>query len=357
MDILLVDDRVPDPNFGAGFPRAYRLLLSLLALGHKILFLPTVKASALELDRATLAEYGVEVVDDPNQLSGRNVDVAIISRPHNMHYFLPVLKKNIPNAKFVYDTEALWFRRYDLQLEITGRLPNWAYRYDEIGLARQVDLCYVVNDVEKTILHANGVKNVSKLAHALDVHAKGLDFEQRADFLFVGGILEEDSSNEDAVWTFLSNGWDDTRNATKAFLKITGKASAPRLVTNTYENACLMGHVPDLVPLYESCRVFVASTRFATGIPWKVHEAMAHGIPCVISQLLADQLGVTHGVEAMVVSKPEDYAKHSIELYTNKDLWEKIRQNAFELIRRDCDPEGFKQILSTTLGELFAPAR
>jgi glycosyltransferase involved in cell wall biosynthesis len=61
-----------------------------------------------------------------------------------------------------------------------------------------------------------------------------------------------------------------------------------------------MGHVGNLVPLYENCKVFVASTRFATGIPWKVHEAMAHGIPCVISQLLADQLGVSHGVEAMV---------------------------------------------------------
>jgi hypothetical protein len=207
MKTLLVDDRVPDPHFGAGFPRAYRLLLSLLALGHEVVFIPTVKASLQELDLPTLAKYGVEVIDDPMTLQDRHIDFVIMSRPHNVHYYFPALKQILPMAKFVYDTEALWYRRYDLQLEITGRLPSWAYRYDEIGMAKKVDLCWVVNDVEKRILEGNGVQRVAKLAHALDVHDKGLSFEQRADFLFVGGILEEDSSNEDAVWNYLTNGW------------------------------------------------------------------------------------------------------------------------------------------------------
>ena len=64
----------------------------------------------------------------------------------------------------------------------------------------------------------------------------------------------------------------------------------------------LLGHVGDLVPLYESHRIFVAATRFATGIPWKVHEAMAHGIPCIISKLLADQLELVWDEEAMVAT-------------------------------------------------------
>ena len=37
-----------------------------------------------------------------------------------------------------------------------------------------------------------------------------------------------------------------------------------------------------------SCKVFIAPTRFAAGIPHKVHEATANGIPCVTTELLAN---------------------------------------------------------------------
>lgn len=351
MHTLLIDDRVPDPHFGAGFPRAYRLLMSLVKLGHRITFFPMVKESLKEINRDVLRQYGVEVCEDLRTLP-QDVDVAIISRPHNMHYHMPVVKETQPQAKIIYDTEALWYRRYDLQLSITGTLPGWAYRYDEIGLARQIDMCWVVNHEEKKILEENGVAKVRVLAHALDVHEKGLKFEDRKDVLFVGGILEQDSSNEDAVWHYLSNAWEKVRVGTGAKMNITGKASAPRLVNHTFNDVNLMGHVGNLVPLYEQQRIFVAATRFATGIPWKVHEAMAHGIPCVISDLLAHQLGVTSGKEAMVAKTPEEFVSKSIKLYTDECLWERVRQEAFELVKRDCDPEKFKGIIEASLTEL-----
>jgi glycosyltransferase involved in cell wall biosynthesis len=167
--------------------------------------------------------------------------------------------------------------------------------------------------------------------------------------LVVGGILEEESSNEDGLWWYLENCW---HGITTGSMNVTGKASAPRLVNHTFANVNLLGHVNDLVPLYETHKVFVAATRFATGIPWKVHEAMAHGIPCVISQLLADQLEIQDGTFAMVARDPQEFIDKSNELYSNKDLWNKIRQNGFELIRRDCDVGNFKNILSNALTDL-----
>ena len=148
--ILVIDDKIPDPRFGAGFPRAYRLLLSLIDLGHKITFYPNIRQTISSLDLELLKRYRIEVITDMDQLPN-DIDLIIVSRPHNAHYHMPEAKKRLPHAKVIYDTEALWYRRYDLQLAITGRLPKWAYRYDELGLARQVDLCFVVNDIEKNI--------------------------------------------------------------------------------------------------------------------------------------------------------------------------------------------------------------
>jgi len=353
MHVLLIDDKVPDPHFGAGFPRAYRLLISLIQLGHKITFFPTLKANLEVINRDLLRTYGVEVCDDLQKLY-RDVDVAIISRPHNMHYYMPVVKETQPQAKIIYDTEALWYRRYDLQLKVTGKLPGWAYRYDELGLARAVDLCWVVNHEEKKILEDNGVKKVKVLAHALNIHEAGKTFENRNDFLVVGGILEEDSSNEDALWYYLDSAWEQVRIGSGAVINITGKATSPRLVNHKFNGVNLMGHVDNLVPLYESHRVFVASTRFATGIPWKVHEAMANGIPCVISKLLADQLRVKPGKEALVANTPKEFITKSIKLYTDSNLWSRVREDAFELVKRDCDPVNFKGIIQATLSELVS---
>lgn len=352
MHILLVDDKVPDPHFGAGFPRAYRLLISLIQLGHTITFYPTIRDNLKDINRELLRKYGIEVCDDI-QVLDKNVDVAIISRPHNMYYFMPVVKQTQPQAKIIYDTEALWYRRYDLQLSITGKLPSWAYRYDEIGLAKAVDLCFVVNGTEKRILEANGVKKVKVLAHALDVNEKGLPYEVRKDFLVVGGILEQDSSNEDGLWSYLENAWEKVTELSGAKLNITGKVSSTRLMEHPFSNVNLMGHVDNLSPLYQSNRVFVAATRFATGIPWKVHEAMANGIPCVISALLAEQLGVISGKEAIVANTPEEFAAKSMLLYGSKNLWTRVRNEGFNLIKRDCNPEDFKAIIEATLSELI----
>lgn len=352
MNILLVDDKVPDPQFGAGFPRAYRLLLTLLSLGHKIYFVPTLTSSIQNLDLNRLSEFGVTVMDDIKKVPV--ADVVIMSRPHNVHYHLSVVRDRFPKAKVIYDTEALWFRRYDLQIAITGKLPGWAYRYDEIGLAKKVDLCFVVNDIEKKILLDSGVKKVVKLGHALDLNLRGMRFEDRANFLVVGGKMEDDSSNEDALWWYLENAWEKVSNATSTRIDVAGLPTAKRLQSHSFANVNLMGLVDDLIPLYETHRVFVATTRFATGIPWKVHEAMANGIPCIISPLLANQLALKWDSDALVASTTGEAIEKSIRLYQNRNLWEELRQNGYDLIIRDCNPEDFKAILSANLNELVA---
>lgn len=354
MKILIVDDRIPDPNFGAGFPRAYRLLLSLRQLGHEIFFFPMLTKTIDELDLDVLKNFGVEVWRDLEPHKDTKIDVAIMSRPHNVHYHYPKVKEFFPQAKVIYDTEALWYRRYDLQLSITGRLPGWAYRYDELGFCKKVDLCFVVNDIEKKILEDNGVKKVVKLAHALEINENGLPFDKRNNLLVVGGKLEEDSTNEDALWWFVENCMTDLENNIKCQVDATGSVLTKRLENHNFSSLNLLGHVPSLIDLYQTRKIFVASTRFSTGIPWKVHEAMANGIPCVISRLLATQLAIPDDVMAMVCDTPEDYVQKITKLYTEEKVWNRMRQEAFDYMKIDCNVQAFKNIIQRSLLELVS---
>ena len=53
----------------------------------------------------------------------------------------------------------------------------------------------------------------------------------------------------------------------------------------------VLGDVADPLPLYSAARVFIAPTREAAGIPYKIHHAAAHRLPVVATRLLAEQLG------------------------------------------------------------------
>ena len=65
----------------------------------------------------------------------------------------------------------------------------------------------------------------------------------------------------------------------------------------------LRGMVEDIEPLYDAHRIFVAPTRYAAGMPYKVHEAASFGLPVVASELLRRQLGWQSGRDLLVAER------------------------------------------------------
>ncbi|MEG8026172.1 hypothetical protein QP162_20685 [Sphingomonas aurantiaca] len=55
--VLMIDDLVPDPLFGAGYPRAFAIVQSLVAAGHRVSFYP-MRSSPADIDRMTTAFAG-----------------------------------------------------------------------------------------------------------------------------------------------------------------------------------------------------------------------------------------------------------------------------------------------------------
>jgi glycosyltransferase involved in cell wall biosynthesis len=117
-----------------------------------------------------------------------------------------------------------------------------------------------------------------------------------------------------------------------------------------------LGKVEDLVPLYDRARVFVAPSRFAGGIPLKVYEAAAHGVPVVASTLIAQQLGWRHDVELLVADTPEEFAAHCLRLHDDPALWQRLRDAALHATRRDCGIPSFADSLARILDSTLIQA-
>lgn len=120
------------------------------------------------------------------------------------------------------------------------------------------------------------------------------------------------------------------------------------------EDIEVLGRVDDLYRLFDRTRVFVAPIRFAAGIPIKVLDAAAHGVPFVVTQLVADQLGWEDEREALVnaVSDAQGFARNCARLYTESELWYRLRANALERIHKDYSPDAF----DASLGEVLESA-
>jgi len=129
-------------------------------------------------------------------------------------------------------------------------------------------------------------------------------------------------------------------------LNVVGDNSAPSLATINKPSINFTGRLDSIDQMYNNCRVFIAPTRFAAGIPHKVHEAAAKGLPSVTTALLAKQLGWQDGKELLIADKPKDYAAQCIKLYQEEKLWADIRSAGLKAIVDDCSEETFRNNLA-----------
>jgi len=146
-------------------------------------------------------------------------------------------------------------------------------------------------------------------------------WRDRAGLLFVGAFAAPDSPNYDSLCWFVDSVLPLIEQALGYETRLTIVASMGEGVDLArfadHHRITLLGEVVDTIPLYDAHRVFIAPTRLAAGVPYKVHEAASYGVPVVATTLLRDQLGWEDGQDLLAAapSDPEAFANHIIALY------------------------------------------
>jgi GT2 family glycosyltransferase/glycosyltransferase involved in cell wall biosynthesis len=354
--VLVVDDRVPVSSLGLGFPRTRAMLDTLVGLGYRVTYLPLVDRAPNEPTSSELRELGVEVLHHIGkerallQAHAGRYDVAIVSRPHNAP-ILDLIRKFNPNAGLVYDAEALFALR-DIALARHLGAPMSRDEAEariqfEFALMDKADLVITVSETERQVVQAHRPDlPVVVWGYPVRPRMTGAGFADRRDLLFVGNLSTR--VNVDAVRWFLKKVFPDVRAALSCQLHIAGGGAREELrtaVAKTSGAAVLLGRVDDLAPIYDRSRVFIAPHRVAGGIPLKVLEAMAYGIPSVVSTLLAEQLGISDGNEAMIATNARTFSDSVIRLYEDSDLWQHVQHRACGYIERHNDPDALQAAL------------
>jgi len=367
--LLLIDDQVPFPSYGAGFPRASRVLKTLHKVGCFITYYPLMEPEASWSDVYAAFPRQIEFMLGHGRstfgafLDARAgyYDIIIVSRPHNMGLFAEhrdAYLKRISGVRIVYDAEALFSPREAKQLELAGTPLSAAEQKmrvrRELDLARLAHAVIAVSAREADVFKAAGLGNVHVLGHALAPEPIAADFADRHDFLFVGALVGDNTPNIDALFWFIDEVMPhlDRLIGTQYRVRVAGRGGANRLRELVNPRVELLGLVEDLTEHYRQARVFIAPLRFAAGIPHKLHETGSRGLPAVATSLLATQLGWEDGSELLVADSPERFAHQCARLYMDRALWQRLREAALLRVAADCDPAGFDRKLAEVVRSL-----
>ena len=92
------------------------------------------------------------------------------------------------------------------------------------------------------------------------------------------------------------------------------------------------GYVPDVVPCFETSRVFVAPLRHGAGMKGKIGQSLGFGLPVVTTSVGAEGIGLRDGESAFVRDDPQEFANAVVALYTSPDTWRRVSATGRALI-------------------------
>ena len=368
--ILYLDDRVPHRFQGSGAPRANLIIHTMATAGRFVTVYPLVYSTeAAGVDSHVDLPEEVEIVSGrgwaafPAFLRDRSgyYDQIVACRPSNMTFFNQCrsdagLDGAIAHARILYDTECITALRktrlMHLQGEPDAETVGERLLSEEMEIGRRADRVIVVSTAEAEVYRRFGYDNVHIIGHAIDPCPTAARFAERAGLLFVGQMVYDNSPNVDSMEWFITEVFPRIRlQLPEIGFHAIGANGASRLKPLARPGVHFHGQVKDLYPFYETAKVVVCPTRYSAGIPLKLYEAAAHGVPVFATDHLIAQADWEKG-NTVVGASHEDaqaFADELIALYTDEPLWLSVRESALRLIEAEHTRAAFAETLERIL--------
>jgi glycosyltransferase involved in cell wall biosynthesis len=314
-------------------------------------FIP--ESNLLHLDHYTeeLQQMGVQCLYSPYlpsipaylEAHAKSFDLIVFCRVTTAISYLDTVRRATPAAKILFDTVDLHFLREEREARLldSADLLNKARATPQRELAamRQADATIVRTDVERDLIHQlESQIRLEVLPLMRPVAGRHAGFESRDLIAFIGSFAH--TPNVDAALYFTEQVWPAVAaRLPGSRLAIVGADPPENVRRLAGDHIDVPGHVSDLPALLERCRVTVAPLRFGAGQKGKVLTSLSHGVPCVMTSLAAEGMGIVHGENSLVADLPEPMAQAVVDVYSDPQLWLQLSEGGMNLVAQRFSPE------------------
>lgn len=334
--VLFIDHAVPTPDQDAGSYAALQEMRLVQSLGYKVTFLPENLAHIGGYVTA-LQDAGVEVITAPFvrstdeflQSRAGEFDLFFITRYNVARSFVEPIRAIAPQARIILNNADLHFLRLLRMARATGDEAALdaarRVRSDELEAMQSVDVVLSYSNAEHAVIEAQseGAVRVMKCPCVLECPDAVPGRDGRKGLSFLGGFRHLPNV-EGAVW-FARNVMPELERVRPGVkLSIHGAQMPPEVRDLTGPAIDPVGFVADAADAYDNYLIFVAPLLSGAGIKGKVLTALARGIPCVLSPVAAEGIGLVHGRDAMIAETPADWVGAITALHDDPALWQRI---------------------------------
>ncbi|MFT3896909.1 MAG: glycosyltransferase [Thermomonas sp.] len=337
--VLVIDALTPQPDHDSGSLRLVNLMQLLREDGAHVVFMPanrehagryteTLQVSGVECWYAPYAERAPAWLRE----HGRRFDTVVVCRHYVLREFLPLVRKHAPQAKLVFDTVDLHYLRERRGAELVGDAALLrtaeATKIRELDLIARSDVTLVVSEAERALLATDAPNaRVEVLSNLHQLAGPGGSFAARKDLVFVGGFRHP--PNVDAVRWFANEAFPRVRERLPDVrFHVIGSHVVPEIeALAALPGVVVHGHVPDITPYMDGCRIGLAPLRYGAGVKGKVNLSMAHGQPVVATSCAVEGMHLASGRDVLVADDADGFADAVVELYEDEALWNTLAQN------------------------------
>ncbi len=369
--VMMIDAFYPRPDRDAGSIVQIMYMKMFHCLGYKVFFAAHHELQLEGRYRQALEDMGVSCVEPSHKSAfemvkafltehAGEIAMCVLSRLEFGSNYMDTVRDACPNARIVFNPVDLHHLREQREAELNNddvaRARAHETRIRELTVVEKADATIVVSDYEAELLGGSvpdAVVVTIPLVHE-NVTDRIVQFSHRSGIGFIGGYKH--LPNVDAVTFFLDQIWPRVRSSLPdAEFLVIGSDLPEELTSRTDPGVVWVGYVPDLDPWLARLRLTVAPLRYGAGSKGKVVSSLGRGVPCVVSPIAAEGMGLTAGVNVEVGRSPDEIAQLIVSLYTDASRWTMLSDAGVALVRQRYSFEFGVGLLRNLMTELALP--
>ncbi len=341
---LFIDIRRPVPRRDAGSRALLSHMRAMRRLGYAVAFASPDDAADPGGD-AMLAASGIERLGAPTcgsveevlrQQAGR-FDVVYLHRAETASHYLALARRHMPRARLLYGVADLHHLRLARQAEAERRpellaaARRWRLIETMAALSADAVLTHSAGELAALRRLAPGVP-VHRVPWDVAACPGGAPFEARRGLAFVGSYAH--APNVDAACVLAREVmplvW---REAPDMPCLLVGSDMPPRVRGLAGPGVEALGQVADLGLVLDRVRLTVAPLRYGAGVKGKVLDSLAAGVPCAMSPIAAEGLGLPTALQGLVGADAAALARIVLRLHRDEAAHRAAAEAGLALIR------------------------
>ncbi|KAA1002566.1 methyltransferase domain-containing protein [Paraburkholderia panacisoli] len=342
--IVIVDAFVPKPDQDSGSADLFWYMRIFQAFGYEVCFIAAFEQVEPQPYADLLRGWGFRVLIANGMISLQEIttreavtaNLVMLQRISVASHLVDTVRRTAPRAKLVFSTVDLHYLREERAAIVERSASALSHalevRRAELHAIGVADATTVVSHVERDI--------VKRLMPAANVHRIPIpriptraptSFEARRGVVFIGGFAHQ--PNIDAVKYLVGEIWPLVRRRLPDIeLQVVGSNVTPDIAAldAPQDGVRIVGFVEDLSSILDHVRLSVAPLRFGAGVKGKVVSSLLHGVPCVLSKVASEGMGLVTGEHILEGDTPQQLADEIVRLHEDAELWQRLADAGFQ---------------------------